>query len=64
MMGAWISANAGNIICILLLIALVVFALRGWLRGKKDSRGCCGSCSACGMCKAACMVNKKKEVGK
>jgi len=52
----WILSNAGNIICIIAVLAIAGTAFAGWLRSRKSGCSCgghCGSCTACSMHSAA-----------
>ena len=45
-MSAWISANLGNIIVVLVLAALAFFSVRTIVNNKRHKRTSCGCCSA------------------
>ena len=48
---AWITANLGNIVVSLVLIAIVVSVIFKLIKDKKNGISSCGgNCKSCGMC--------------
>lgn len=59
-MAEWLAANAGTIIVVLILAAVVTLVIRVLVRDKKNGRSCCGgSCEGCGGCAMHGSCNKK-----
>lgn len=47
---SWLSANIGNIIVIMILLAVVFFGVRSIIRDKRQGKSSCGShCGSCPM---------------
>jgi len=49
-MMVWIAANAGNILVLLVLAAVIGLIIRSMCRDRKKGKSCgCGSCKGCAM---------------
>lgn len=49
-MTAWLSANIGSIIVILILLAVIALAVRSVIKDKRSGKGGCGNgCAHCAL---------------
>ena len=61
-MATWITANIGNIVVSLILIAIVASVITKLIKDKKSSRPSCGgNCAHCGMFASCGLAGKKEE---
>ena len=65
-MAAWLGANIGSIVVILILAAIVVLAVRSMIKDKRSGKGGCGcgcaNCALHGKCHSAGkQLNSKKQ---
>ncbi len=58
-MAAWLGANIGNIIVIIILLTIIALIVRSIIKDKKSGKSSCGcGCAHCAM-KGSCHAPKK-----
>ncbi|MBQ7581026.1 MAG: FeoB-associated Cys-rich membrane protein [Clostridia bacterium] len=58
-MFAWIAGNAGTLIVVAVVLALVAVAVFSLVKEKKNKKSCCtGNCASCHM---GCLDEKKTD---
>lgn len=63
-MPVWIQSNIGNIIVILLLLAVILLAVRSIVNDRRNGKSSCGSnCGACAM-SGACHHHPQRRENK